>query len=41
MGWTSVLLRSTEKTSGSLADYEVDSFAELEEIFFREFPIDK
>jgi FMN phosphatase YigB (HAD superfamily) len=34
MGWTSVLIRSTESTSGGLADYEVDSFAELEQLFF-------
>lgn len=34
MGWTTVLIRSTESSSNGLADFECDTFQQLEEFLF-------
>ncbi|PRP81816.1 hypothetical protein PROFUN_10805 [Planoprotostelium fungivorum] len=36
MGWTSVLIRTTEKSSNGKADYEIDNLMELKDIIFME-----
>jgi len=33
-GWTTVLIRNSEKSSNGLADYEIDNIKELESIVF-------